>query len=94
MQGRKGRDARGLSDAGDRATRALQAAFHLQNGGLQVRFLHARDALGGSRELLAENPTPDRDAIREALAGNFLPLARDMDRSSTRFEEAAKELVR
>ncbi len=91
VQGRRVETLEGLSDAGDRVTRALQAAF-ISNGGLQCGFC-TPGMLLAARELLAENPTPDRDAIREALAGNFCRCT-GYGPIVDAVEEAAKELVR
>ena len=57
----------GLSDSGTIAD--LQSAFHRRNA-LQCGFCTAGMLLT-AQELLAENPTPSRDDIREHLSGNY-----------------------
>jgi carbon-monoxide dehydrogenase small subunit len=59
----------GLSDGGDRLIGVLQRAF-MAHGGLQCGFC-TPGMLIAARDLLAREPTPDRTAAREALAGNI-----------------------
>jgi carbon-monoxide dehydrogenase small subunit len=57
----------GVSDSGTIAD--LQTAFHRRNA-LQCGFCTAGMLLT-AQELLAENPQPSRDEIREHLSGNY-----------------------
>jgi carbon-monoxide dehydrogenase small subunit len=57
----------GLSDSGELAD--LQATFHTRNA-LQCGYC-TPGMLLTAQALLAENPTPSRDEIREYLSGNY-----------------------
>jgi carbon-monoxide dehydrogenase small subunit len=57
----------GLSDSGEIAD--LQAAFRDRNA-LQCGFC-TPGMLMAAQDLLRQNPTPDRDQIREHLSGNY-----------------------
>jgi carbon-monoxide dehydrogenase small subunit len=57
----------GLSESG--AIADLQAAFHERNA-LQCGFC-TPGMLMSAHELLAQNPNPTREAIRDALSGNY-----------------------
>jgi aerobic carbon-monoxide dehydrogenase small subunit len=57
----------GLSDSGELAK--LQKAFHEKNA-LQCGFC-TPGMLLAARDLLKQNPTPNREQIREHLSGNY-----------------------
>jgi carbon-monoxide dehydrogenase small subunit len=57
----------GLSDSGELAK--LQKAFHEKNA-LQCGFC-TPGMLLAARDLLKQNPTPNREQIREHISGNY-----------------------
>ena len=67
--GRMVQTLEGLADADDPVTNALRSAF-LQHGGLQCGYC-TPGMMMAARELLLHETRPDRDTIREALAGNI-----------------------
>ncbi|MCX8255964.1 Caffeine dehydrogenase subunit gamma [Beijerinckiaceae bacterium RH AL1] len=68
-EGRAVETIEGLSEAADPVLAALQAAF-VERNALQCGFC-TPGMLATALELLRHDPTPSRETIRDALAGNY-----------------------